>query len=82
VPKEVVRSFQWALGGSGLEQPDREYHRRVNQLLGRLDEQPRHSYLAVESQRLGHEADRVLFEITGVSRGRATTSAWSAPVPV
>jgi hypothetical protein len=35
-------------------------------LLSRLVEQQRRWYLAVESQRLGHGTDRLLFEITGV----------------
>jgi hypothetical protein len=38
----------------------------MNLLLSRLDEQQRRWYLAVESQRLGHGADRLLFEITGI----------------
>jgi len=38
----------------------------MNLLLSRLDEQQRRWYLAVESGRLGHGADRLLFEITGV----------------
>src|SRR5947209_13306263 len=46
--------------------PDREYHRHMNLLLSRLDEQQRRWYLAVESERLGYGADRILFEITGV----------------
>src|SRR5204862_2419317 len=46
--------------------PGREYHRHMNLLLSRLDEQQRRWYLAVESERLGYGADRILFEITGV----------------
>ena len=38
----------------------------MNLLLSRLDEQQRRWYLAVESERLGYGADRILFEITGV----------------
>ena len=38
----------------------------MNLLLSRLDEQQRRWYLAAESERLGHGADRILFEITGV----------------
>ena len=38
----------------------------MNLLLSRLDEHQRRWYLAVESQRLGHGADRLLFEITGM----------------
>ena len=65
---------------SGLEHRDREYHRQMNLLLTRLDEQQRRWYLAVESQRLGHGADRLLFEITGVDektirRGREELAA-------
>jgi hypothetical protein len=71
---------------SGLEHPDREYHRQMNLLLSRLDEQQRRWYLAVESQRLGHGADRLLFEITGVDektirRGREELSASLANQP-
>jgi hypothetical protein len=50
---------------AGIELRDREYHRQMKLLLSRLEEQQRW-YLAVESQRLGHGADRLLFEITGV----------------
>ncbi len=38
----------------------------MNLLLSRLDEQQRRWYLAVESERFGYGADRILFEITGV----------------
>ena len=38
----------------------------MNVLLSRLDEQQRRWYLMVESERLGHGADRILYEITGV----------------
>jgi hypothetical protein len=52
----------------------------MNLLLSRLDEQQRRWYLAVESQRLGHGADQLLFEITGVDektirRGREELAA-------
>jgi hypothetical protein len=52
----------------------------MNLLLSRLDEQQRRWYLAVESQRLGYGADRLLFEITGVDektirRGREELAA-------
>ena len=65
---------------------DREYHRQMNLLLSRLDEQQRRWYLAVESQRLGHGADRLLFEITGVDektvrRGREELAASLAEQP-
>ena len=82
----VVRSCQCAVCGSGIEHPDLEYHRQMNLLLSRLDEQQRRWYLAVESQRLGHGADRLLFEITGVDektirRGREELAASLANQP-
>jgi hypothetical protein len=82
----VVRSCECAVCGSGLEHRDVEYHRQMNLLLSRLDEQQRRWYLAVESQRLGHGADRLLFEITGVDektirRGREELAASLANQP-
>jgi len=81
----VLRSCQCAVCGSGLEHRDVD-HRQMNLLLGRLDEQQRRWYLAVESQRLGHGADRLLFEITGVDektirRGREELAASLANQP-
>jgi hypothetical protein len=81
-----VRFCQCAVCGSGLEHPDLEYHRQMNLLLSRLDEQQRRWYLAVESQRLGRGADRLLFEITGVDektirRGREELAASLANQP-
>ena len=59
----------------------------MNLLLSRLDEQQRRWYLAVESERLGHGADRVLFEITGVDektirRGRVELASSLVDRPV
>ena len=42
--------------------------RQINLLLSRLDERQRRWYLAVESQRFGYGADRLLFEITGLDK--------------
>ena len=58
----------------------------MNLLLSRLNEQQRRWYLAVESQRLGHGADRLLFEITGVDektirRGREELASSLAGQP-
>jgi hypothetical protein len=82
----AVRACQCGLCGSGIEHRDVEYHRQMNLLLSRLDEQQRRWYLAVESQRLGHGADRLLFEITGVDektirRGREELAASLAKQP-
>src|SRR5579859_5727657 len=64
----------------GEAHPSREYHRQMNLLLSRLDEQQRRWYLAVESERMGWGADRLLMEITGVDektirRGREELTA-------
>src|ERR671928_2136487 len=61
-----VRTCQCARCQLDAPHPDREYHRQMNLLLSRLDEQQRRWYLAVESERIGHGADRILFEVTGV----------------
>src|SRR2546426_5724869 len=67
--------------------PGREYHRHMNLLLSRLDEQQRRWFLAVESERFGYGADRILFEITGVDektirRGRRELAASLVDRPV
>src|SRR5260370_13545583 len=67
--------------------PGREYHRHMNLLLSRLDEQQRRWYLAVESARFGYGADRIPFEITGdaektIRRGRQELSASLVDPPV
>src|SRR2546427_2805634 len=67
--------------------PGREYHQHMNLLLSRLDEQQRRWYLAVESERFGYGADRILFEITGVDektirRGRRELAASLVDRPV
>ena len=64
----------------GEAHENREYHRQMNLLLSRLDEQQRRWYLAVESERMGWGADRQLMEITGVDektirRGREELAA-------
>ena len=86
MPTGGVRPCQCAGCVAGIEHRDREYHRQMNLLLSRLDEQQRRWYLAVESQRLGHGADRLLFEITGVDektirRGREELAASLAEQP-
>jgi len=59
-------------GEYGFCAESRESGRHQGLLLSRLDEQQRRWYLAVESQRLGHGADRLLFEITGVGDPMST----------
>lgn len=65
---------------------EREHHRQMNLLLSRLNEAQRRWYLAVEAQRLGPGADRVLYQITGMDektlrRGREELAASLAEQP-
>ncbi len=81
-----VRTCQCGRCQADAPHPDREYHHQMNLLLSRLDEQQRRWYLAVEAQRLGPGADRLLFEITGVDdktirRGREELAASLADQP-
>ncbi len=83
----TVRICQCPACQRGAVHPEREYHRQMNLLLSRLDEQQRRWYLAVESQRLGHGADRLLYQITGVDektirRGREELAASVGDQPV
>jgi hypothetical protein len=86
VPTGAVRMCQCPRCLLPAPHADQEHHRQINLLLSRLDEQQRRWYLAVESHRLGHGADRLLFEITGVDektirRGREELAASLAAQP-
>src|SRR5262245_57021415 len=87
MPAEAIHACQCLPCQRGEAHPNREYHRKMNLLLSRLDEQQRRWYLAVESERIGHGADRLLFEITGVDektirRGREELGASLTSRPV
>ena len=66
MPAETIHECECGPCNGGEAHAGREYHRQMNLLLSRLDEQQRRWYLAVESERLGYGADRILFEISGV----------------
>jgi hypothetical protein len=60
---------------AGADHPERLWHRRLNLLLTRLDEQQRRWLVALESQKVGRGGDRLLSLITGlhvetIRRGR------------
>ena len=83
---EVVRACQCPGCLSEAPFADREYHRQMNLLVSRLNEAQRRWYLAVEAQRLGRGADRLLHQITGVDaktlqRGREELAASLAAQP-
>lgn len=55
-------------------------HRRMNLFLGRLNEQQRRWYVALESMKVGHGGDTLLSQITGIHvdtirRGREELAA-------
>ncbi|HEY8744540.1 MAG TPA: hypothetical protein VIU62_15705 [Chloroflexota bacterium] len=69
------------------EHADREWHRQMNLLLSRLDEQQRRWYVAVEAERLGYGGIVVLGQITGmddktIRRGRQELARSLADRPV
>src|SRR5437870_13577676 len=68
------------------EHPEREFHRQMNLLCSRLDEQQRRWYVALESNRIGHGGDHLLSQITGldektIRRGREEVAASLAACP-
>jgi len=68
------------------DHPERLLHHQMNLLLSRLDEAQRRWYVALESNRLGHGADRLLSQITGldektIRRGREELAASLAACP-
>ena len=49
-----------------MSHADQEWHRQINLLLSRLDEQQRRWYVAVEANRMGVGGVRLLAQITGL----------------
>ena len=80
MPAETIHACQCGRCSRGEAHPERERHYQINLFLNRLDEDQRRWYLALESQRMGWGADRLLMEITGVDektirRGREELAA-------
>src|SRR5204863_5677567 len=80
MPAETIHACRCGPCGRGEAHPERERHYQMNLFLSRLDEGQRRWYLALESQRMGWGADRLLMEITGVDektirRGREELAA-------
>jgi len=80
MPAETIHACECGPCMRGESHPERERHYQINLFLSRLDEDQRRWYLALESQRMGWGADRLLFEITGVDektirRGREELAA-------
>src|SRR6266849_7764659 len=80
MPAETIHACQCGPCSRGEAHPERERHYQTNLFLSRLDEDQRRWYLALESQRMGWGADRLLMEISGVDektirRGREELAA-------
>src|SRR5207253_7306093 len=80
MPAETIHACECGPCSRGEAHPERERNYQMNLFLSRLDEGQRRWYLALESQRMGWGADRLLMEITGVDektirRGREELSA-------
>src|SRR5712691_8669741 len=80
MPAETIHVCQCGPCSRGEAHPERERHYQTNLFLSRLDEDQRRWYLALESQRMGWWADRLLMEISGVDektirRGREELAA-------
>lgn len=52
---------------SPADHPDKVLHHQINLLMGRLDEQQRRWYAAIEASRLGHGGIEKMARITGLS---------------
>lgn len=80
------RECQCAACVASHEHADFQHHRRINLLMGRLDEQQRRWFAAVESKKIGHGGDLLLSHITGlhvdtIRRGREELDADLADRP-
>ena len=81
-----VTICQSPLCQQGTEHPERELHRQMVLLFGRLDEHQRRWFVALESKRIGHGGDRLMSQITGmdkktIRRGREELAASLADQP-
>ena len=80
MPAQMIHECQCGQCRRGDAHIQRERHCQMNLFLSRLDEDQRRWYVAIESQRMGWGADRLLMEITGVDektirRGREELTA-------
>lgn len=71
---------------AGHDHPNREWHRQMNLLFSRLDEQQRRWVAAVESTKVGHGGDTLVALIVGlhvdtIRRGRQELDADLADRP-
>lgn len=77
---ETVAACGCARCQAGNEHAERELHRQTILLYGRLEENQRRWFVALESKRIGYGGDRLLSQITGmdektIRRGREEMEA-------
>ena len=87
MPVQMIHDCQCGPCRRGEAHVERERQYQMNLFLSRLDEDQRRWYLALESQRMGWGADRLLMEIAGVDektfrRGREELAASLVNLPV
>jgi hypothetical protein len=63
----VVHVCQCSICQRADDHPDKRWHRHMNLLLSRMDEQQRRWYVGLESLKIGHGGDTVLAQITGLN---------------
>jgi len=66
VPESDLPSCPCPLCQGGVDHPDRERHRQLLLLFGRLDENQRRWFVALEAKRLGFGGERLLSQISGM----------------
>jgi hypothetical protein len=71
----------------GGDHPDRTFHRQLNLLFGRLEENQRRWLAALEADKFGHGGDRLMAQISGldektIRRGRQELAGELEGVPV
>jgi hypothetical protein len=82
-----VRECQCAQCLASPEHPDWQRHHEMNLFLGRLNEQQRRWYVALESKRIGYGGDTLLSQISGldvetIRRGRRELESELAERPI
>lgn len=71
----TIRECQCADCQGAADHPNKRLHHQMNLFVSRLDEQQRRWYVALESKKIGHGGDTLLWQITGldvetIRRGR------------
>lgn len=63
----AIHECECSVCRGSAEHPDKAVHRRINLLVGRLDENQRRWFVAAEAMRIGHGGDQLLSQVTGMN---------------